>query len=495
MGSSRARIVQQLLTESLLLAVAGGAAGVGFAVLMIKGLLAFLPEGIGGFGISSSPDPRMLAISLGLSLLTGTLFGLAPALQSTCPDIARILKDQAASVTGGAAQVSFRKALVAAQVTLSLLLLIGASLFIRSLANLYSLDPGFRTQSLVQFQLSLDSIGYDLPRAHAFYRQLEKRLRALPGVRSAGIANLAVLSGDDWENAITVAGHQAKPGEENWSFINVASPGYFETLGVRLLAGRAFRENDTATAPKIAIVNRSFAKHYFDNESAVGRRFGRGDDPSTPTDIEIVGVVNDMHYQSLREKIQREVFLCGAQAYQFDTTVYVNVEQNPKIAFNSIRRLVHDMEPNAPIMAMKTTEHQLEESLVTERMIATLSTGFSILATALSVIGLYGVMAYMVTQRSREIGIRMALGAMSGNVIWLVMREVSLLVAIGITVALPIAFGSARFVQSELFGIKPTDAASIASAVLLLAGVALFAGYVPARRAASSDPLRILRYE
>ncbi|HEX4810352.1 MAG TPA: FtsX-like permease family protein [Bryobacteraceae bacterium] len=314
-------------------------------------------------------------------------------------------------------------------------------------------------------------------------------------MQAEGIADNPVLAGSNWENSITVEGRENKPGEDTMSYINAVSPGYFGTLGIRIESGRVFRESDTAARPKVVVVNESFAEHYFGRQSAVGRRIGRGGDPGTRTDMEIIGVVNDTSYEDLQQKAPRQVFLCAAQAYEFDTTVYLKVNGDARSVLASARRLVHEMEPKAPIMNMKTMEHQLEESLVTERMIASLSAGFSALATSLSILGLYGVMAYMVTQRAREIGIRMAFGALSGSVVWLLMREVVLIVAIGIAVALPLAFGLGRLVRSELFGIQPADPASLVLPVLLLTAIALLAGFIPARRAASSDPLHVLRYE
>ncbi len=494
-GSSRARIIQQLITESLLLALVGGLVGIGLAIVVVKSLLTFLPENSTGYAISSSPDLPMLSFALGLSLLTGLLFGLIPALQAARPNIADTLKAKAASLTGVAAQVNLRKVLVAAQITLSLLLLIGASLFIRSLANLHSVNPGFQTQNLAQFDMDLGSIGYDRSRATAFYSELETRLARLPGVEAAGIASNPVLADSNWQSNILVEGRQNKPGEATNAYVNRVSPGYFKTLGIHLFSGRVFRDSDTPDSPKVVVVSESFARYYFGQQPAVGHRIGRGFDPSTPTDLQIIGVVNDIDYQDLREKDSRQVYLCAPQGSNLGTTVYLSVKRNPRSVLASARRVVHDMEPKAPVMNMKTVERQLEESLVTERMIASLSTVFTVLAVALAVLGLYGVMAYMVTQRAREIGIRVALGAQFGNVIWLVMREVVLLVLTGIAVALPLAVGLARFVQNDLYGINPTDPASIAIAALLLAGVAMFAGFVPARRAASADPLRVVRYE
>ena len=494
-GSSRARIIQQLMTESLLLALSGGLAGMVLARATVRSLLTFLPEKPTGYGISSAPDWRILCFALGLSLVTGLVFGSIPALQAAGPNIADTLKGNAASVTGGSAAIHFRRLLVTAQISLSLLLLIGATLFIRSLGNLHSVNPGFKTEKLVQFDMDLGSIGYDPERAHSFYKRLETRLGHLPGVEAAGIATNPVLADSDWESVVRVEGRENQPGEASRAYVNRVSPGYFKTLGIHLLSGRTFRESDTPDSPKVVVVSESFARHYFGGQPAIGHRMGRDYDPRTPMDMEIIGVVNDIDYQDLRQKESRQVYLCAPQGSEFVTTVYVDVRNNPRSALASARRLVHEMEPKAPVMNMKTVERQLEESLVMERMIASLSTVFTILAVALAVLGLYGVMAYMVTQRAREIGIRVALGAMFGNVVWLVMREVVVLVAAGIAVGLPLALALSRFIGSQLYGIEPTDPISIAIAALLLAGIAMLAGFIPARRAAAADPLDVLRYE
>lgn len=429
MGSSRARILQQLLTESLVLAVTGGVAGIGLAVLIVTNLLHFLPENATGYAISSSPDLRVLSFAFALSVLTGFAFGLIPALQAARPDIAETLKAKAASVSGSAAQVNFRKLLVAAQIAFSLLLLIGASLFVRSLTNLRAINPGFSISNLVQFDVDLESIGYDLDRGHIFYAELERRLSHMPGVEAAGIATNPVLADSDWESSIRVSGHASGPGQNGNSYINRVSPGYFGALGIHLLAGRLFRESDMVGSQKVVMVSESFAKYYFGDDQVIGQFIGRGFDPRAPKDMQIVGIVNDIDYQDLRQRHARELYLCAPQGTELYTTVYLRVKGNPRGFLANARELVHQLEPKAPVLNLKTVQHQLDESLVTERMIALLSSGFTIVAVLLSVIGLYGVIAYMVTQREKEIGIRMALGAVFGNVVWLVMREVVLLVS------------------------------------------------------------------
>jgi len=376
-----------------------------------------------------------------------------------------------------------------------LLLLIGAGLFIQSLANLHSVDPGFKTRNLAQFDMDLGSIGYDAARSHAFYDALEARLQQLPGVTSAGIATNAVLTDSDWESHIRVAGRVNKPGEKSEAFVNRVSPGYFKTLGIHLLSGRTFRPDDASGTSPVVVVSQTFAKHFFGSESAIGRRVGRGLDVTEPADLEIVGVVNDIDYQDLKEEGSAQFYLCAPQGMELYTTVYLGTNGNPGSVLSSARGLVHQMEPKAPVMNMKTVEDQMEESLVTERMVASISTGFTLLAVVLAVLGLYGVMAYMVAQRARELAIRVALGASSGNVIWLVMREVVQMVLAGVAVSIPLALVLRRLIQSQLYGVRTTDPTSIVTAAILLSGIALVAGFVPARRAASSDPVQVLRYE
>ena len=495
-GSGRARIIRQLMTESLTLAMLGGSAGMGLAVVIVRSLLKFLPENPGGYTISSIPDCRIFSFSVTVSLLTGIAFGLVPALQAARADIAGTLKARAANVAGGIGQINFRRILVGGQITLSVHLLICASLFIRSLANLHSVNPGFTTRNLVQFDLDVGSIGYDLNHAHAFYAELESRLAHLPDARAAGMATNPVLANSDWESPILIEGRENKPEDQAiHAYVNRVSPGFFKTLGIHLVSGRIFRESDTEHSPKVVVVSESFEAHYFGTQSALGHRIARGFDASAPKDQEIVGVVNDIDYQDLRQSHGRQVYLCAPQGLALGGTMYLSVKGDPRVALGDARRVVHELEPMAPVTNMKTVERQLDDSLITERMIASLSTALTILAVALAVLGLYGVMAYMVAQRTREIGIRVALGAESGRVIWLVMREALVLILGGIALAIPLTLALSRFVKSELYGIQPTDPISIGAAALLLSAVSLVAGFVPARRAASTDLLEVLRDE
>jgi predicted permease len=494
-GCSRFRMVQELLVESLILAAGGSIAGIGLAVFMVKGLLRFLPANIAGYAISSSPDYRVLGFTLLLCLITGIGFGLVPALQSTKPELAQALKDEAGITLGSGAQLNFRKLAVAAQVALCLVLLVGAGLFLRSLANLRSIDPGFRTSNIIQFSMAPGSAGYDANRTGAFYRSLEERLQSLPGVHSAGLAGMAVLTATGFDRSITVEGYRAVRGEVMKPHFDVVSPGYFETMGMHVLAGRNFTLKDDSTAPPVVVVNARFVTKYFGNRLSIGRHIGMGTDPGTPTDIEIVGVVNDSRYESLRSEVVPEVYLCTLQQQRNGSVVYVRTEGNPDGAQRAIRSAVQELGPGLPIFELKTLDRQVDESLVTERMIATLSTVFGILATALAILGLYGVTAYTVARRSREIGIRMALGAQGGTVVGLVMREMLVLVLTGVIVGLPCAAALSRIARTQLYGVSPNDFLSMALATLLLTAVTLIAAYIPARRAVRCDPVRILRAE
>jgi predicted permease len=495
LGAGRARIVSQLLIESLLLAITGGVTGLVLAVWIDRTLIGFLPPGTDQLAISITPDWRILTFNLGISLVTGVIFGLIPALKSTRPNLAPTLKDEVGSIVGGSS-VGLRKALVAAQVTLSLLLLIGAGLFIRSLQNLKDLDPGFRTKNLLTFAVSPVANGYPKERSLQFYRQLKEKLDAVPGMESSTLAVVPILEDNEWDSWVSVENFTAKPGEWIDPHMNYVSTDYFKTLDVPILLGRDFRLTDGSGAPKVAIINERFARQYLGGTNAIGRHIGMGGDPGTKLDIEIVGIVRDSKYETMRDEMPIEVFLPYVQLnFVNSMSVYVRTQRDPEQAFSAIRQVVNGLDSNVPMYRIKTLEQQLENSLVTERLVASLSSAFGLLATLLAAIGLYGVMSYAVARRTREIGIRMALGAEGGDVVWLVMKEVVVLVAAGIGVGLPLAWGLTKLVKTQLYGITPNDPMSIALATLGIAFVALMAGYLPALRATRVDPMRALRWE
>jgi predicted permease len=508
-GASRAQIVSQLLVESLSLALVGGTLGLVVATWTTRFLLGFLPTSDFPHVISGAMDWRVLTFNFALSLATGLLFGLAPALRSTKPDVAPVLKDQAGSVVGGG--VRFRKALVVAQVTISILLLVGAGLFIRTLRNLRLVDLGLKAESVVAFNLQPGIAGYTPVRVIPLYKSLLDNLRAQPGVQTVAFAYMGLLEGNEWDSTMTVEGYQPAQGEQMNPYCNAISPGYFKTMGIAVLGGREFddrdqgpqlvsqanaRDDDFDNGYRHAIVNESFAKKYFAGREAVGRHIGFGGNPGTPTPIEIVGVVRDSKYTGVRDEIPRQVFF---PVYEDKTpgsvVVYVRTTDDPTAAFAAAQRTVRELDPNIPVYNLRTLERQIDRSLLVERFIATLSTAFGVLATLLAVIGLYGVMAYTVARRTREIGVRMALGAVQGDVIWLVMREVLVLVGLGMTIGLAAAWGLNRIVGNQLYGISATDPATIAGAVTLLGVVAALAGYIPARRATRVSPVLALRYE
>jgi len=495
LGAGRGQLVWQLLLESLLLSLGGGAAGVALAIWMDKALLSFLPVNIATLTLTSKPDWWALGFTLAVSLATGILFGLAPAFQATRPQLATTLKDQAGAVVGGTA-VGLRKALVVAQVALSLLLLIGAGLFLQSLNSLNGLNPGFQVDNLLTFAVDPTVNGYKPERSLDFYRQLDERLRTLPGVASAGMAIMPLLTGNEWDNTMTVEGYTTKQGEWVDPHMQFVSPSFFDAMRIPVVMGRGFTERDDKGTAKVALVNEKFVHRYFGKANPIGRHIGMGGNPGTKLDIEIVGVVGDTKYEGMREEIPYECYQPYRQMeFVLGMNAYVRTVADPASMFSSMRRAVQSVDSNVPVFGMRTMHEQMELSVVTERMLASLSSVFGILATLLAAVGLYGVMAYMVARRTREIGIRMALGAGGHSVIWLVMREVLVLAGIGLALGLVAAWGLTRLVETQLFGIHATDPRTMVLAALGIAAVAAISGYLPARRATGIDPMRALRFE
>ncbi len=506
LGASRARIAAQLLVESVVLAVIGGALGLLVASWTTRFLLGYLPTSETPHVITGAMDGRILIFNFLLSLVTGLLFGLAPALRSTKPSLAPTLKDQVGAVVGGG--VRFRKALVVAQVMLSVVLLVGAGLFIRTLRNLESLDLGIKTDKLIAFNISPTLSGYTPVRSKILMKQIRARLAAVPGVSAVAFSNIGLLEGNEWDSSITVEGYAAKRGENVNPFCNAVSPGYFRAMGIPLVAGRDFDDRYERMLPPdpdannqppnytVAIVNERYAKHFFPDGHAIGHHIGFGIDPGTKTPIEIIGVVKDAKYTGVRDDIPEQVFVPYLENdFAGGGVVYIRTVEAPETAFGAIRQLVRQIDANVPIYNPRTLEHQADLSLLNERLIATLSMAFGILATLLAVIGLYGVMAYTVARRTREIGVRMALGAQPRDVVWLVMREVLLLVGSGDLLGVLGALALGHYVSSQMFGIRATDPLTIAAAALGLGAVALVAGFIPARRATAVNPTRALRYE
>ena len=496
LGAGRIRIARQLVVESLLLSLAGGTLGLLIASGTVSVLIGILPQIDPPLRISSDLNSSMLFFTLAISIGTGILFGLIPALQASRPDLAPVLKEQAGAVAGGGAQVNLRKVLVSAQVALSLLLLIAAGLFARTLKNLRGVSPGFAVDNVLSMKMDPTLSGYTPERAKNFYKDLTAGMNATPGVASAAMAMVPLLSFDEWDETITIEGYSAKPGEDMGPWTNYISPGYFATLQIPVLEGRDFTIRDEVGAPAVAIVNQSFARHFFGRGNPIGRRIGEGGDAGTKADIEIVGVAKDAAYRNVREEIPREVYFPYLQQkWGREMTAYVRTDLPSAQMFPALRAAVRKLDANLPVYGLRTMDKRLDDSLAIERLIAALSSAFGMLATLLAAIGLYGVMAYLVARRTKEIGIRLALGAMTGEVLWLVMREVLILAGTGIAVGLPVAFAVTRVLRSQLYGVAATDVATIAAATLGLAAVAMLAGYFPARRATKVDPMIALRYE
>jgi predicted permease len=495
-GASRGQLLRQLLMESAVLAVMGGAIGLLLAVAMVQGLLRFLPANGMLATLRAEPDWRILAFNAALAIATALLFGLAPAWQALKVDLWSTLKEGAGSVGGSRGSVRLRKSLVTAQVAFSFLLVASALLFVKTLLNLKEMNSGFRDiDNLITFQMDPARSGYSLPRLKAFYQQVLENVRSLPGVKSAGYAWIQVLSGREADWDVLVEGPRAED-RETQAYVNGLSPGYWRTMGVPFLEGRDFNDGDVGGRPKVAIVNRKFASYFFGNRSPIGRRIGLDTGPRAKPDIEIVGLVEDSLNEGPRQGVRRQVFFPFPQMNQpVATAFYVRTSADSGSMFTTLRRKIRELDATMPIYEMKTLEDQLDETLGTERLTATLSAAFGVLATLLAAVGLYGVMALTVARRTREIGLRMALGARQGALLWMVMKEAFGLLGIGLALGIPCAYLLSRYVSSQLFGVVAADLGTAAVASIALAAVAAGAALAPARRASLIDPIQALRHE
>ena len=495
LGAGRLRLARLHLVESLALALAGGLVGLQLAYWVGEALIRALPWSDASRTLSAAPDMRVGLFTLGLSVITGVGFGLVPALRASQADLAPALKSEATSVVGGTFRL--RKGLVVAQVALSLLLLIGAGLFTRSLMNLRALDPGFKPDRLFAFDVDPARNGQDFTERVATLRRIQDELAGEPGVASASAAGVTLMSNSNSSSTVRVEGYEAKEGENMNPNFNYVAPGFFETLGLPLVAGRDLAETDVLGAPQVAVVNEVFARYYFKNENPVGRRFGLGRRATHEGyPIEIVGIVRDGKAASMREEPRRFVYVPYTQEESIGSlTYYVRSSVEPESFGAQLRAAVGRIDPTLPVTSLKTMKAQIGESLFVERMVAALSAAFGLLATLLAAIGLYGVMSYAVAQRTREIGLRKALGADRRAVLTLVLREVAVLAALGIAIGLPGGYGLGKLIESQLFGLSARDPLTFGIATLALVTTAFVAGLVPALRAARVDPMTALRYE
>jgi putative ABC transport system permease protein len=494
LGATRARIVCQLLVESLILAALGGAAGIWLAPLATKFLIPLLPVTTDGPpNISAGLNGSILFVSLAATAVAAVLSGLLPALLSTRVDLAPALK-QATFRT--LPRGRFRQALVVVQVTLSVLLLFGSGLFVRSLRHLYSVAPGFEIGSVVAFGVDPVLNGYPRARAEKFYRQVQERLAAMPGIDSAAIGLVRLFAGTDvWQTGTAVDGLPPPADGNQVVSLNAVSPDYFRTLHIGLRQGRDFRAAEQAGSPPVVIVNKSFVRQFLGDRKPLGQNIWLPSETGNRR-VEIIGVVADSHYESVLGACPPQVFVPYSQLFTVaGMNGYVRSTLPAGQVASLIRAAVREVDSTVPIHALRTMSEQRDRSLGRERVVALLATAFGVLATLLAGVGLFGVLNYSVARRTRELGLRLALGAPGTSVAWLVMKEVLVLSGLGLLLAIPVAWAAGRLVASQLHGVMPADPWTAAATALLLTLVAIFACWLPARRAVRIDPMSALRYE
>jgi predicted permease len=494
LGASRAQLVGQLLVESCLLAVLGGAAGLLVSRWTLDAIGSLLPpEAVAS--VQLGVDATVLMFAGALSLATGLLFGVFPALHSTRPDLVSTLKNQAGQPSGARTAARFRTVLATAQIALSMALLVSAGLFIKSLVNISRIELGLQPDHLVTFNVTPEQMGYSRERSRQFFERLEDALAALPGASSVTASRVPALAGSNTNNSVAVQDFPAGPDTDTNASMNQIAPGYFRTMGIPLISGREFTRGDTLKTPRVAIVNEAFAKKFNLGRDAVGKRMG--DDGITGTlTMEIVGLVRDAKYSRVRDSVPPQYFLPYRQVESISgLTFYVRTETNPEEFLSNIPKTLTALDPNLPIRNLRTMPDQVRQNIFLDRFISTLAGVFAALATLLAAVGLYGVLAYTVSQRTREIGLRMALGAAPGRVRFMVLKQVAWMTCVGGAVGLAAAVAVGQLAQSLLYQLKGYDALVLIASSVALGLVALGAGFIPALRASRVDPMLALRYE
>lgn len=496
LGAGRGRLLGQLITEAMVLAVLGGAA----SLLVARWTLAFIasvlpPEAV--TTLSLALEPRLVLFAGVAAVVTGLLFGLYPALHATRPALVDALKEGGTKSSGSRGAARFRATLVTAQIALSVALLASAGLFIQSLVNVTRVDLGLNPENVVTFRLSPVRNGYDVDRSRILFQRAEEELATLPGVTGVSSGMVPLLSGSNWGTDVSVEGFEAGPDVNSNARYNQVGPGYFRTLGMPLLTGREFTEADVVGSPRVAVVNETFARRFeLDPREAVGKFMATGGSGQSELDIQIVGVVRDASYSEVKADVPPLFFLPARQSTTLGAlTLYARTASQPDPLLQAVPGVVRGLDPNLPVEDLKTLERQIQENVFMDRMISTLAAAFAFLATLLAAVGLYGVLAYTVAQRTREIGVRMALGAQAGRVRNMILKQVGWMVVLGGGAGILAALGLGRGAESLLFGVSGGEPWILMAGVTVLALVALGAGYLPARRASRVDPLVALRAE
>ena len=493
-GAGRGQLVRQLLGESCLLALLGGAGGLVVAQWTLHLMAALLPAQAADT-VQLEIDPIVMLFAAGLAIGTGVLFGLFPALHSTRPDLISALKGQSGQPSGARSAARFRTSLATAQIAISMALLVAAGLFTRSLENVSRVDLGLKADAVIMFHVSPELNGYKPEQTRQLFERVEDAIGALPGVRGVSSSTVPLISGSNWGTGVSVEGFTAGPDTDVGSRFNEVGPAYFATLGVPLLAGRDFTRADGLAAAKVAIVNEAFAKKFDLGRNPIGKRIGN-DGANGPLTIEIVGLMRDAKYSQVKGAIPPLFFRPYRQDERIGSiSFYVLTAGGPVAFMANIPKVMARLDANLPVENLRTLPQQVRDNVFLDRFISVLSASFACLATLLAAVGLYGVLAYTVSQRTREIGLRMALGAAPSRVRGMVLRQVGVMVVIGGAIGLAGAIGLGWLAQSLLYELQGSDPLVLVAAAVSLSLVALAAGFVPAHRASQVDPMSALRYE